>query len=267
MTPAPQLYGLIGFPLGHSFSKKYFTEKFEREGIANARYELFPIENVETIGEILAQNPDLKGLNVTIPHKQAVIPLLHDLDETARAVGAVNVIRIREGRLTGYNSDVYGFEQSLGRLLAKLGTFIEHPDMETFEKNESIEAFVLGTGGASKAVAYVLNRYHIPFRLVSRQPRGANQCAYEDLPRLRAQAGRVLWINTTPAGTYPKVADCPPMSADLFVPEDIAFDLIYNPETTKWMKIAAEKGAHVQNGLEMLHLQAEKAWRIWQETV
>ncbi len=265
--PVSQLYGLIGYPLGHSFSKKYFTEKFEREGIKNARYELFPIAAVADLAKICLEHPDLKGLNVTIPHKQAVIPLLQTLDETARAIGAVNVIRLRDGRLTGFNSDVYGFEQSLMKWLTKLGIFIEPSTARGFQLDKVLEAFVLGTGGASKAVAYVLNKHGIPFRLVSRQPEGTGQLSYEALPDARPPGKRVLWINTTPVGTYPNVAECPPVPMGLVHAGDLAFDLIYNPETTKWMQLAAEKGAITQNGLEMLHLQAEKAWSIWQETI
>lgn len=264
--PVSQLYGLIGYPLGHSFSKKYFSEKFEREGIANARYELFPIEDVAELTKICLDHPDLKGLNVTIPHKQAVMPLLHAVDETAQAIGAVNVIRRQDGRLMGFNSDAYGFEQSLLRLLVKLGIFIELQEGTRFQQAKKLEAFVLGTGGASKAVAYVLNRQGIPFRYVSRQPEGADQLSYKDLPEARPADTCVLWVNTTPVGTFPKVEEMPPMDTGLLEAGDIAFDLIYNPPKTKWMAMAEEKGAAIQNGLEMLHLQAEKAWRIWQET-
>lgn len=264
--PVSQLYGLIGYPLGHSFSKKYFSEKFEREGIANARYELFPIEDVAELAKICLNHPDLRGINVTIPHKQSVMSLLHAVDETARAIGAVNVIRLQNGRLTGFNSDAYGFEQSLRRLLVKLGIFIEPKEGTDFKRTKKLEAFVLGTGGASKAVAYVLNQQGIPFRYVSRHPEGANQLSYKNLPEARPANTCVLWVNTTPVGTYPKVEEVPPMAMDLLQAGDIAFDLIYNPPKTKWMEIAEEKGAAIQNGLEMLHLQAEKAWRIWQET-
>lgn len=262
-----QIYGLIGYPLGHSFSKKYFSEKFEREGIENARYELFPIADVADLAKICFDHPNLRGLNVTIPHKQTVIPLLHALDETARAIGAVNVIRLRHGRLTGFNSDAYGFEQSLMPLLVKLGIFIGPSIDNGFQQRQTLEAFVLGTGGASKAVAYVLNKHNIPFRLVSRRPEQAGQLSYGDLAHARPPGKRVLWVNTTPLGTYPNATEVPPVPPDLIEAQDLVFDLIYNPEETKWMHLAAQKGAATKNGLEMLHLQAEKAWSIWQETI
>ena len=164
------LYGLIGYPLDHSFSEKYFSEKFEREGILNARYELFPLETITDLTALLAKNHDLRGLNVTIPHKESVIPLLDDLDETARAVGAVNCIKVIENqRLIGYNTDVTGFENSLlGRDVLQW-------------KKEGETAVILGTGGASKAVAFVLKKHNIPYVFVSRTPQGENEVSYEKL--------------------------------------------------------------------------------------
>lgn len=257
------LYGLIGYPLGHSFSKRYFTEKFEREGIADARYELFPLETVDQLPTLVAQHPDLRGLNVTIPHKQAVIPLLHELDETAQSIGAVNVIKIGpNGYLKGFNSDAHGFEVSLKRVLSKLGIFIE-PEAKNTVSMGGLCAFILGTGGASKAAAYVLNRYNIPFQFVSRQPEGNDQVAYEALPDLLPAKGRVLWVNTTPLGTFPNIESKPPVPMAAFRPNDAVFDLVYNPETTLFMALALERGLVAQNGLEMLHQQAEAAWAIW----
>lgn len=247
-----RLYGLIGWPLGHSFSKKYFSEKFEREGIADARYELFPLRDVAAeLPALLAQQPDFQGINVTIPHKEAVISLLDDLDETARAVGAVNCISIREGRLVGFNTDVIGFEQSLHGQWSGAGA----------------QAFVLGTGGAAKAVTWVLGRLGIPFWSVSRAPSGAGQIGYEALAEhLSAAAGlRRLVVNTTPLGTFPAVDAMPDFPVSLLKPSDLVYDLVYNPAETLLLRSAqAASGCVVKNGLEMLQLQAEAAWKIWQ---
>ncbi len=244
-----RLFGLIGYPLSHSFSQRFFTEKFTREHIADARYELFPLPDVNELPQLLAAHPDLCGLNVTIPHKESVLPWLDVLDETARQVGAVNCIRIDGGQLTGYNTDVYGFEQSLrntGFLTAA---------------GETTRAFILGTGGAAKAVAYVLRKLGIRFQFVSRQP-AAGQITYAELGPLLL-AGRALIVNTTPLGTFPQVDAMPPVPTDCLGPEHLVFDLVYNPPETLLLRQASARGSTVQNGLEMLHLQAERAWEIW----
>ncbi len=242
-------YGLIGWPLGHSFSKKYFSEKFEREGIPDAQFDLFPIEKVSDLPALLAQNPELRGLSVTIPHKETVIPFLLDLDETARAVGAVNCIKILdEQRLIGYNTDVIGFEQSL---------------LRTGWKLEGANALILGTGGASKAVAFVLQKLGIPFKFVSRNPIGEQQIAYDDLSSFRIPHLSFL-INSTPLGTFPHTDNMPPLPLDLFRPGMFVYDLIYNPAETLLLHQAKSRGCKVKNGLEMLELQAEAAWEIWQ---
>jgi shikimate dehydrogenase len=247
-----RLYGLIGWPLGHSFSKKYFSEKFQREGIADAHYELFPLRDVAAkLPALLTQQPDLQGLNVTIPHKESVIALLDDLDETARAVGAVNCIRIRAGRLTGFNTDVVGFEQSLRGQWSGAG----------------VRALVLGTGGASKAVTWVLERLGIPLWVVSRAPSSAGQIGYEALAEhLEATADlRRLVVNTTPLGTFPAVDAMPDFPVNLLKPSDLVYDLVYNPAETLLLRSAqAASACAVKNGLEMLQLQAEAAWEIWQ---
>lgn len=242
------LYGLIGYPLGHSFSKKYFTEKFIREGIVDARYELFPLPDVADLPRLLRDNPDLRGLNVTIPHKEAVIPYLHTLDETARAVGAVNCIRIRAGLLEGFNTDVAGFEESLRGALEN--------------RRAPGEALILGTGGAAKAVAYVLQKKGIGFRFVSRQPAGEREVSYA---ALREAALPSLIVNTTPLGMAPAVDRCPDLPFEQLGAEHLVYDLVYNPPETLLLRQAAARGCAVQNGLEMLHLQAEKAWEIWSE--
>ena len=248
-----RLFGLIGYPLGHSFSKQYFSEKFAREGISDARYELFPLPDVADLPQLLRQHPDLCGLNVTIPHKQTVMPYLHDLDDTAQAVGAVNCIRVREGRLRGFNTDVTGFEQSLRALWG----------------GSQKRALVLGTGGASKAVAWVLGRMGIPHQFVSRQPSveagtraKETQIGYEDIGLLSPHEYQMV-VNTTPLGTYPKTDTCPPFPFEWLRPEHLVYDLIYNPPETLLLRRAAERGCTVKNGLEMLHLQAERAWEIF----
>jgi len=243
-------YGLIGYPLSHSFSKKYFTEKFGREGIPDAQYDLFPLEKVTNLPDLLTKYPDLRGLNVTIPYKESVIPLLDELDETARAVGAVNCIKILKGqRLVGYNTDVVGFEQSLLRVAA--GSW----------KNA---ALILGTGGASKAVTFVLKKLGIPFQLVSRHPKAANEISYDAMVAKKESA--TLLINTTPSGTFPDIETMPPVPLIFFKPGMFVYDLIYNPAETLLLREAKSRGCLVKNGLEMLELQAEAAWEIWQES-
>lgn len=243
------LYGLIGYPLGHSFSKIFFTEKFAREGIAGARYELFPLPDIANFPALLAEKPDLRGLNVTIPHKQAVIPFLDELAETARAVGAVNCIAFRNGRLIGHNTDVFGFEMSL----------------RNTDRTDFGQAIVLGTGGAAKAVHFVLDKMGVPFLSVSRQPRGADEIGYDHLNQLNFNDFRLL-INTTPLGMAPNVDACPPLPFERLGAAHLVFDLVYNPPETLLLRKAKLRGAATLNGLEMLHLQAERAWDIWQQT-
>lgn len=248
-----RLFGLIGYPLGHSFSQKYFSEKFEREHITDARYELFPIPTIEEITKVLERHPELVGLNVTIPYKQVVIPYLDQLDETAQAVGAVNCIRIRDGKLTGFNTDVYGFEQSLRRRAGE-----QWPPA-------SARALILGTGGASKAVAFVLRKMGIEYQFVTRSVEtGVDRLRYEDLPQLDWTKIHLI-VNTTPLGTFPKVEECPDLPFEKISVHHIVFDLVYNPPQTLLLRHALEQGAKVQNGLEMLQLQAEKAWEVWQQ--
>jgi len=244
-----QRYGLIGYPLGHSFSKQYFTQKFEREGIQHAQYELFPLENIADLPALLAQNPELRGLNVTIPYKETVIPFLTALDETARAVGAVNCIKVIDNqKLVGYNTDVIGFEQSLNGVAAG---------------NWKNAALILGTGGASKAVAFVLKKLDIPFQLVSRNPKAANEISYDAMAAMKEPA--MFLIHTTPLGTFPRLDTMPPVPLNFFKPGMFVYDLIYNPAETLLLREAKSRGCLVKNGLEMLELQAEAAWEIWQK--
>jgi len=256
-------FGLIGYPLGHSFSKKYFTEKFEKEGINHTQYELFPLSHIEALPELIRNTPGLAGLNVTIPHKQAVIPFLTALDDTARAIGAVNVISIRGNEWKGYNSDAIGFETTLRDWLVQRQIISITPNGKwTLEK--PVQAYVLGTGGASKAVSYVLIQHHISFSMVSRHPDNKiGHLGYENLEKEMVADGYRLWINTTPSGTYPDVEQMPALPVHLFNSKDLVYDLIYNPTETRLMQQAQQQGATVMNGLPMLHGQAEAAWEIW----
>lgn len=246
-----QKYGLIGFPLGHSFSRNFFNQKFESENI-DARYLNFEIPNIEVFNQVLKDNPELNGLNVTIPYKQQIIPYLDELDEDARQIGAVNVIKFKrissgETKLVGYNSDVIGFRESIKPLLAPS------------HKN----ALILGTGGASKAVFYGLKQLGIKGTFVSRTPK--DSClAYEDLTPDVMQVYTVI-VNTTPLGMFPNVDNCPNIPYDLLTSNHLLYDLIYNPDETLFMKKGKERGAVAKNGMEMLLLQAIAAWNIWQK--
>ncbi len=239
-------YGLIGFPLTHSFSQKYFTEKFEKEGIRDCDYQNYAISSVEELSAVLA-DASLCGLNVTIPYKQDVLRFLDARSPVVEAIGACNCIRIEDGRLTGHNTDVVGFEQSL---LPKLGSHHR-------------KALVLGTGGAAKAVEYVLGKLGIGYRLVTRRPReGTTDLRYEEVDAA-VMGEHTLVVNTTPLGMYPKVEECPALPYSVVGVRHYFFDLIYNPARTLFLQRAAEQGAVVENGHEMLLLQAEESWRIW----
>lgn len=240
------LYGLIGYPLGHSFSQKYFAEKFEKEEIVDCEYRNFPIESIEQLREIMAKHPNLKGLNVTIPHKEQVIPFLDEMDETASAIAAVNCISIQSGKLKGFNTDAYGFEMSI----------------RPFIENKYERALILGTGGASKAVAFVLKKWNIPFHYATRNPRADNHLSYEELSADNIRFFPLI-INTTPLGTFPDVNEAPQLPYDALTEKHFLYDLIYNPSETLFLKNGKERGAHTMNGLKMLQLQAEKSWQIW----
>jgi shikimate dehydrogenase len=249
-------FGLIGFPLGHSFSKRYFTEKFEREGIHDAHYELFPLEDIAALPALLAQWPSLCGLNVTIPHKESVLPYLDVLDPDAATIGAVNCICFREGRLCGYNTDAIGFRDSL---LLSAGDFVA---------DAATVAYVLGNGGAAKAVCSVLEQLGVTYYVVSRSPKGPGQMDYASLStvlRARNQGpeNRQILVHTTPLGTFPRVEETPPVDLELLGPRYFVFDLIYNPAETVLLRGASLRGARTQNGLPMLIGQAEAAWTIW----
>ena len=241
------LYGLIGHPLSHSFSKKYFENKFKDASLSGNEYQLFDIDNIGHLPDIIAQNPNLKGLNVTIPYKEAVIKYLDYLDESARKVGAVNVIKIDNGHLSGYNSDYYGFEKSL---------------LEWFPDAAKAKAVILGTGGASKAVMTVLGNHQIPFTLVSRT-KSSEAISYDELNNSSIVSDSQLIINTTPLGMSPNLDGHPDINYEQLTGSHYVSDLIYNPEETAFLKKAYRQGAKIKNGYEMLELQAEKSWDIW----
>lgn len=243
-------YGLIGFPLTHSFSQRYFTEKFAREGIQDCQYDLFELPDITALPALL-QTPNLRGLNVTIPHKQAVMPYLDRLDASAEKVGAVNVVKIEnDGSRTGYNSDYYGFRQSLLDWLTLLN-----------RTADGLRALVLGTGGASKAVTAALSDLAIPYQSVSRT-KTENNLTYGELPGLLREYK--LLVNCSPVGTYPHPDETPALPYDQLTNHHLLYDLVYNPAETLFMKRGQECGAATHNGLRMLELQAEKAWDIWQ---
>lgn len=255
-NPNLDRYGIIGYPLGHSFSRRYFTEKFEREGIGDSRYDEFPLPDIQDFPDLLAAHPDLRGLNVTIPYKQAVMPYLAALDDTARAVGAVNTILVENNGCTGFNTDVIGLELSLQQLDG--GRWLSPQPEHT--------ALILGTGGASRAVAYVLGKYGISYRFVSRKAGANTQLLYSDLEQLPFES--IRWIfNATPVGTYPDVDVCPDLPYHKIHAAQLVYDLVYNPAETLLLQRARAQGATVKNGLEMLHLQAEAAWAVWQKKI
>ena len=242
-------YGLIGYPLKHSFSKGYFNEKFASENI-DAEYVNFEIPSIELFKDVIDQNPNLKGLNVTIPYKEQVIPYLDDLSPDARKIGAINVIKIihepkGKTKLVGYNSDIIGFVESIEPLLLP-----EHK-----------KALILGTGGASKAVFHGLQKLGIEAKFVSRTAK-FGMFTYEELTKEIMEEYKVI-VNCTPVGMFPHVDECPDIPYQYLTPEHLLYDLLYNPNTTLFMKKGEEEGAVTKNGLEMLLLQAFAAWEIW----
>jgi shikimate dehydrogenase len=257
-------FGLIGFPLGHSFSQKYFTEKFEKEGIKDCEYISLPINNINELPNLLKSNPDLCGLNVTIPYKIGVHYFLDNVSPTAKIIDAVNCIKITypnslsglfDGELMttnadkpyldGHNTDAYGFLESLKPLL----------------KKQHKKALILGNGGATRAVKYVLKKLDIDFKIVSRQHHH-EMLAYTDISKKLLSEYQII-INTSPLGTYPNVNECPNIPYQYLTSDHLLYDLIYNPEETTFLRKGKDQGATIKNGYEMLVLQAEKSWEIW----
>lgn len=244
-------FGLIGYPLGHSFSKKFFTEKFEKESLSDYQYVNFEIDSIAKFASIFDMEDNICGLNCTIPYKQQVMTFLNEIDNEAKEVGAVNTIKIidtPEGiRLKGYNTDIIGFERSISPMLEK-----KHK-----------KALILGTGGASKAIKHVLKKLGISFVSASiEEELFENEIRYTAIDKKLLQEHLVV-INATPLGTYPKTDNCPTIPYEFLTNDHILFDLVYNPEVTLFMQKGIEQGAKVKNGLEMLHGQAIAAWEIW----
>jgi shikimate dehydrogenase len=238
------VFGLIGHPVSHSFSKGFFEKKFERENIKDCRYDMFDLKSIQDVID-LKKNPYLKGLNVTVPYKKSIIPLLDFISEEAIKIGAVNTIKITDGKWFGYNTDVIGFEKSLVPLLS--------PAIKN--------ALILGTGGASLAVRYVLEKLGISFSFVSRNLENADY-RYKDLSESVLNTHQLI-INTTPLGMFPDINKMPEIPLKYLTLNHLVCDLIYNPEETFLLKNAAFAGCQIKNGLEMLHIQAEESWKIW----
>ncbi|MDJ1504660.1 shikimate dehydrogenase [Xanthocytophaga agilis] len=250
-----RIFGLIGYPLGHSFSKKYFTEKFAKEHITDASYELFPLEDIKLLPGLISSQPNLRGLNVTIPYKEQVIPYLTSIDPAAKRIGAVNVIKIApDGSTTGYNSDYFGFKFTLEGFLN--GNYISEG-----KSLRKLKALILGTGGASKAVKIALDDMDIENVYISRRP-GENIFGYDDLTE-KIVGKYLLIINTTPLGMYPEVDVFPPLPYEWLTGDHLLYDLVYNPEQTIFLQKGSKQGAKTFGGLPMLYAQAEKSWDIW----
>lgn len=238
-------FGLIGYPLSHSFSPNFFKKKFEQLKIEES-YHLFPLEEISLFTALCEENPQFTGLNVTVPYKEVIIPFLDELDESAKAIGAVNTILFKEGKKVGYNTDAHGFKQS----------------MKPFLEPKHNKALILGTGGASKAVAYVFEQMGIPYWWASRNPSSNKEVAYTDLSE-EAISNMKLIVNCTPLGTFPNTAEHPDIPYSGITENHFVIDLVYNPPKTVYLSKAEDMGAIVLNGYDMLVQQAEKAWEIW----
>ncbi|MDZ4823709.1 MAG: shikimate dehydrogenase [Flavobacteriales bacterium] len=240
-------FGLIGFPLSHSFSKKYFEEKFLRDKIEDVQFINFELEKIETLPHLIQSQPSLAGFSVTIPHKVSILPFLTEISDEAKEIGSVNCVKVMgNGRLCGFNTDAMGFEKSI----------------RPFLENKFERALILGTGGGSKAVAHVFRKLGIDFRFVSRNPLSKHEIGYDDLNSNSISHFRLI-VNTTPLGTYPNVHACPALPFDHLTSHHFVFDLVYNPAETELLKRSRKQGCTTMNGLEMLHHQADASWRIW----
>lgn len=244
-----KLFGLLGKNIEYSFSRGYFSDKFRDLNLKKYQYVNFDLQNIKDFPAIIDENKNLKGINVTIPYKEEVMSFLNKLDKTAKEIGAVNTIKFtKRGNLKGYNSDVVGFEKSIMPLL----------------KTHHKRALILGTGGASKAIAYAFKRNHIKYRFVSRNPEGKKEISYSSLTQEIIEQYTII-VNSTPLGTSPDIEKCPNIPYQFISDKHILFDLIYNPAITTFLAKGKEKGAIIKNGLEMLKLQAEESWRIWND--
>jgi shikimate dehydrogenase len=242
-----RLFGLIGYPLGHSFSKTYFTEKFLREGIKDCSYELFPIKNISELPGLINANPSLEGLNITIPYKKEVLPFL-TRSQIPAGLEACNCIVLDKGSIIGYNTDVAGFEKS----------FLDH--WRPFQK----QALILGGGGAAEAVKFVFQKLGISYLVAGRSPKKGIDILFSDIsPALLLESPII--VNCTPLGTYPKIEEFPPIPYEAITSSHFLFDLVYNPSKTVFLTMGEKQGAIIENGYNMLVYQAEEAWRIWNE--
>ena len=241
--------GLIGYPLVHSFSKKYFNEKFDNENIKNVSYQNYELKNINELKSLIKRNSDLRGLNVTIPYKEKVIKYLDKIDEKYLNIGAVNVIKIIDNKLFGINTDYEAFKITL---------------KEWLDNSFNSKALILGSGGSSKSVSLALKELNIDHNFVSRKKR-KNVFSYEELLDIKIFSNYKLIINTTPLGMYPKINLLPNIPYRLITKNYYLYDLVYNPETTKFLEKGKRKGAKIKNGLEMLHLQAELSWNYWNQ--
>jgi shikimate dehydrogenase len=239
-------FGIIGYPLSHSFSKQYFTNKFEKEGLTDCFYEMYPITDIYEVKKIIQDNPNLCGINVTIPYKQLILRHLTNANSIPLKLRACNCIKIEGDKLIGFNTDAIGFEKSLLPLL-------------TSNHNK---ALILGNGGAAQAVQYVLGKLNIDYKVVSRKLHDGSHLTYADIADDIIDEYKLI-INTTPLGTFPIVNECVDLPYDAITPQHILYDLVYNPEKTLFLKNGEQKGATIKNGYDMLILQAEENWRIW----
>jgi len=241
-------YGLIGYPLTHSFSKKYFADKFQKENLLNYSYELYPLAAINELPLLIDAHPDLKGLNVTIPYKEQVLKYATERSFQVDEIGAANTLKISGNKIIAYNTDVIGFEKSFIKKL----------------KPHHKKALILGTGGASKAVQFVLKNFKIEFLIVSRKQATSQSINYSSIDEKIINEYTVI-INCSPVGTFPNVSDSPEIPYQYISSNHYFFDLIYNPAKTEFLKKGEEKGAYTENGYEMLVLQAEESWKIWNE--
>ena len=239
-------YGIIGYPLAHSFSEKYFSEKFKKEGIPSSSYTPYPLQSINEFPALLEQHPGLMGLSVTIPYKQQVLQYLNDISNIPGGLNACNSIRIRDGELKGYNTDIVGFEKAL----------LPHL------KEQHSQALILGNGGAATAVKYVLQKLRISFTQVSRNPAEGVRLTYAGLDEKTIKENGLI-INTTPLGTFPAVNECADIPYQYLTPRHLLFDLVYNPAKTLFLQKGEDRGAAIVNGYMMLVLQAEESWKIW----
>ena len=246
-------FGLVGYPLSHSYSRDIFTKKFSELNLQDYSYNLFPLMSINRVVPLIEQNPDLKGFNVTIPHKQTFIPFLNEISPVAKAIFAVNTVNVtlKNGHiwLVGHNTDYVGFRESIKPLL----------------KNNHKRALILGTGGSSKAIAYALNELGIEYLFVSRSTNLAQSIPYKEINQSVLSLFNII-VNTTPVGMEPNLNEKPDIPYNFLGSEHLIYDLIYNPEETEFLKTAKSQGCQIKNGLEMLERQAEEAWKIWQNT-